>query len=337
MSESFSVIIPARNAGQTLRACLEAVFASDVVPDEVLVVNDTSADKTLEIANDFPCRVLEVKLQSGPMEPRFAGARAAQGRFLIFVDADVCVAPGSFRMMLERLRPSDGVAVTGALRRSSRIPGFFSAYKNEYMNYIFSSQPRKSQFLYGSIWGIRKNAMIYFDTLKSPFGSLVSDSEMGIRLNRAGKVVVLELGLEVEHLKEYSGLRLIKNDFVIPFMFARMLVSYWDPKRIREHGAFSHASVWQVSGNLLAFFALGLMVVGGIAKNPSFFLGGVCFLIPVFIIWLPFVKRIAERGRLFAVQALCFLPIDCAIMFLGMVSGFIYSLCRVRVGKGAES
>ena len=58
---SVSVITPCLNAEGTLGEALESVFAQTVPPIEVLVIDDDSRDRSIEIARSFGPRVRGVK------------------------------------------------------------------------------------------------------------------------------------------------------------------------------------------------------------------------------------------------------------------------------------
>jgi glycosyltransferase involved in cell wall biosynthesis len=88
VSRSVSVVIPAYNSERTLRACLAAVHAQSHPPDEVIVVDDASTDRTREIAREFPVTLLESPVNRGPAAARNRGIRASRGEVLFFVDAD---------------------------------------------------------------------------------------------------------------------------------------------------------------------------------------------------------------------------------------------------------
>lgn len=88
-----SVIIPAHNEEEYISKCLESLVFQDYPKQsyEIIVVDNNSIDKTLEIAASFGVKVIEQKI--GPVgSVRNAGARQAQGELLAFIDAD-CVAP----------------------------------------------------------------------------------------------------------------------------------------------------------------------------------------------------------------------------------------------------
>jgi 4,4'-diaponeurosporenoate glycosyltransferase len=93
----FSVIIPARNEEKTLALLLSDLAQQTVSPYEIIVVNDESGDMTEHIARSFCVRVLSVESKPcgwvGKCWACQLGANAATGEALLFLDADVRLAP----------------------------------------------------------------------------------------------------------------------------------------------------------------------------------------------------------------------------------------------------
>jgi cellulose synthase/poly-beta-1,6-N-acetylglucosamine synthase-like glycosyltransferase len=90
-----SVLIPARDEAATIAACLAGVDAAT----EVLVLDDSSTDRTAAIAAAHGARVISGR----PLPPGWLGkpyacaqlAAAATGEVLVFLDADVRLTPGA--------------------------------------------------------------------------------------------------------------------------------------------------------------------------------------------------------------------------------------------------
>ncbi|MCB9800155.1 MAG: glycosyltransferase family 2 protein [Candidatus Omnitrophica bacterium] len=335
MLPEFSVIIPARNAAKTIAACLQAIDASSVLPSEVLVVNDGSSDATKDCASAYPCRIVDVCLQRGPMEARYEGARKAKSDILVFIDADVCVSPGSFEKILDHFKDAGLSAVTGLLAPTAPDENFFSAYKNEYMNFIFKRQPRESLFLYGSLWAIRAGDMIYFDAISKPFGSLVSDSEMGFRLRMSGKRILLDKTLAVTHLKKYQWYSLLQNDFKIPFLFSVMLLRYRAMFSKTRRRRFSHASTGQALATVLSGTAVATLILGCALVSGPLMVLALWQFFAVFLYWIPFLKQVyGARDAGWALKAAAWIPLDGAVMCAGMMSGFVYGLAGLFAENG---
>ncbi len=96
---SISVIIPAFNEERYLPATLQAVedsallLSRDGVHSEVIVVDNNSADSTAKVARSLGARVV-AEPEHNIARARNRGAAAAQGKVLVFVDADTLIPAG---------------------------------------------------------------------------------------------------------------------------------------------------------------------------------------------------------------------------------------------------
>lgn len=89
-----SVIIPAHNEELYLSACIKSIHESAIFSNaviEVIVVDDSSTDETASIAEKEGCTVISVNYQSRA-KARNAGARAAGGEIISFIDADTVIS-----------------------------------------------------------------------------------------------------------------------------------------------------------------------------------------------------------------------------------------------------
>ena len=103
-----SIIVPCRNEESNIGDFLKAATNLSPAPREIIVVDDQSSDSTAIIAHSFP-GVKVVSTSSLP--PTWvgknwacaAGAKAAQGRYLLFTDADTRLESESLGSALEYL------------------------------------------------------------------------------------------------------------------------------------------------------------------------------------------------------------------------------------------
>lgn len=96
--EALSIIIPSLNEEAYLCGLLEAIRQQTRPPLEIIVADAGSSDRTVEIALQAGCRVVP---GGRPARGRNAGAAAALGDILLFLDADVLPKPDFLARALE--------------------------------------------------------------------------------------------------------------------------------------------------------------------------------------------------------------------------------------------
>ena len=132
-----SILIPARDEEPRIARAVESALASRGVDVEVVVMDDHSTDRTVEIVQAISERDPRVRVETAPPLPEgWAGkqhachalAATAKGTILLFVDADVELAP-------------DGVArAAGFLERSGAdlVSGFPFQVTGHDTNIVFT-------------------------------------------------------------------------------------------------------------------------------------------------------------------------------------------------------
>ena len=112
---TLSIVIPVYNEEHHLAACLDAIAAQSIMPDEVIVVDNNSTDKTVEVAKKYPfVRVIQEPNQ-GIVNARNAGFNAAKTDIIGRVDADNIVAKTWVQHVLELFKDDLVAAVTGPM------------------------------------------------------------------------------------------------------------------------------------------------------------------------------------------------------------------------------
>lgn len=124
-----SFIIPAWNEEAVLGTTLGALNAARkhlAEPSEVIVVDDSSTDRTAEIARQHCARLVSVRHRQ-ISATRNAGAREAQGDLFIFVDADTVVTAEAVCAAVQAVR---GGAIGGgcAIRYSGWLPAYLRVF-----------------------------------------------------------------------------------------------------------------------------------------------------------------------------------------------------------------
>ena len=84
-----SAVVLTKNEEKNLSNCLESVKWCD----EIVIVDDNSTDKTLEIAKKFNAKIFNHSLDNNFATQRNFGLEKVQGNWVFFVDADEKVTP----------------------------------------------------------------------------------------------------------------------------------------------------------------------------------------------------------------------------------------------------
>lgn len=117
-----SILIPARNEEAGIEACVRAALASQDVDVEVIVLDDHSTDTTREILQRLSADDARLQWETAPELPAgWVGkqhacwhlARLATSRRLLFIDADVLLAPEGVARALAFQRASQAELVSG--------------------------------------------------------------------------------------------------------------------------------------------------------------------------------------------------------------------------------
>lgn len=125
MKMKVSVIVPIHNAEKTLSRCVESILAQSYKNLEIILVNDGSADGSLEICQSFlnmDNRVVVIdKNKGGVSSARNSGLRAVSGDFIQFVDADDILKPNMMEKLVEAmLKTNADVVICGYNRISGK-------------------------------------------------------------------------------------------------------------------------------------------------------------------------------------------------------------------------
>lgn len=109
-----AVVIPAHNAAGFIAYALDSALAQRDVLREILVVDDGSTDDTVEVVRAYAGAGVRLLQQpnSGPSSARNAGWRAANARWIQFLDADDFLPPGSLgRLLATAASAANGSAI----------------------------------------------------------------------------------------------------------------------------------------------------------------------------------------------------------------------------------
>ncbi len=134
-AQSISIVIPAKNEADNLSALLPQL--RQVYPDiEIIVVNDGSTDATEEICEQNKVKVIKHLYSKGNGASIKAGARAASGEIIVFMDGDGQHKPADVERLLARM--DDGFDMVVGARGNESQASFGRLMANNVYNKLSS-------------------------------------------------------------------------------------------------------------------------------------------------------------------------------------------------------
>jgi glycosyltransferase involved in cell wall biosynthesis len=303
---SLSVIVPAHRAPHDLERCIAALKASDLDPQlwELIVVNDGSADpETARVAQAADSTVTLPAPASGPAAARNAGAEAARGRWLAFVDADVLVHRDALRLLLGGLESSGAAAIFGSYDDAPAAPGIVSQYRNLLHHRVHQRNAGDVESFWAGCGAVERSAFDAvgrFDAARF-LRPEMEDVELGYRLRDAGHRIVLDPAVLCTHLKRWTLGGMITSDFSrrgLPW--ARLLV---ERKMLLNPRGLSLGAVERASA-VFSFLAATSTLLAALLQSR----GAALFAAAMFLFFVasnaPLFRWLgAKRGWRFAASA----------------------------------
>lgn len=284
-AETVSVVVPAHRADDGLRACLASVFASSPAPGEVIVVVDGEAPGCAALAAAAGARVFATAGGEGPAVARNLGAREAAGEIVLFLDADVVAPPDLVGRVSRRLEEDPGLdGVFGSYDAAPAAPGVVSVFRNLLHHHVHQTSRAEAASFWSGCGALR--ADVLRDTGEFDEGyrrPSVEDIELGSRLVRGGRRILLDPTLQVKHLKRWTLGGMVVTDVrdrALPWM--RLILREGrlpsDLNLAPRHRAsaaavlgllagLAAAPAWPLAGLLAAAAGLGVLV----AANRGFY------------------------------------------------------------------
>lgn len=224
---TLSIIIPAYNEENHLPACLDSIAKQTVKPDQVIVVDNNSTDKTCEIAQKYDFVTLVHEKTQGLIAARNKGMNMANGDLLARLDADSIID----KVWVERCMGvfsdnEDAVAITG--------PGKM---------FIDAHFPRAQSLLWTSLYHFHATAKMGFHVLwganmavtRSLWGEIKNDAcvdDEAVHEDQDLSILIHAKGHEIVYVKN-----LIVSTDGKRFMYLPKALEYYarELKTVRRH------------------------------------------------------------------------------------------------------
>ena len=211
-----SVIIPVYNGGADFRSCLTSLSKSSFADFECIVADDGSTDGSADLARTFGAQVVSTNKRGGPAHARNLAAARASGEILLFIDADVCPDSNVLDLVNAAFHADPDLdGIIGSYDDTPKASDFFSRYRNLMHCYVHRNGRREAFTFWSGCGAIRRSVFLeaggFDEKYRRPS---IEDIELGYRLVRSGRKLVLDSNIMVKHLKRWSLRSIIRTDIV---------------------------------------------------------------------------------------------------------------------------
>ncbi len=194
-----TVAIPCYNGAPFLETTIRSVLAQRRPADEVLVVDDGSADESAAIAAKYPVRLISHATNQGLSAVRNSAITETAGDILAFIDVDASADPVWLEKLLESYTDR-GVSGVGGAGIESNIQNGVDRWRQ-----LHASQGHGNRLLDNAPYLFGLNMSFRVDALRSVGGfdtnlrTNAEDMDIGYRLNDAGYRLVYRPDALVYH------------------------------------------------------------------------------------------------------------------------------------------
>lgn len=218
-----SVLMTTYNREKYLGAAIESVMASTYQNWELLVVDDRSKDRSVEIAQSYAAKDPRVKVilnekNLGDYPNRNKAASLAKGKYLKYVDADDMIYPVGLEILVTGMErfPEAGWGLSSLPQDANRLYPFLLTGREAYLRHYFQEKLFHKAPLSAIM---RKDA---FEKVGGFSGKrYLGDFEMWHVMANHFPVVLMSQGVVWYRVHEEQEMQNNRTDFTIPFKYLK--------------------------------------------------------------------------------------------------------------------
>jgi glycosyltransferase involved in cell wall biosynthesis len=324
-ADTISVIVPVYNAAiylpQVLSPLIEMCRRGEVV--EVIVVDDSSSDDSVAVAEALGAMVISTKGRYGPGKARNIGATHAKSEIVWFVDSDVVVHENAAAKILSYFKSIDVVAIFGSYDDAPPAQNFCSQYKNLVHHFYHQRSAVEASTFWAGCGAVRKSAFMAIDGFDTEryLAPSIEDIEFGYRLRASGGRIHLVREIQGTHLKLWRLRGLLHTE-----IFRRALP--WSQLIMESKNLISDLNIgWGErlrAALAILFLIMLLLALGGIV---SWWLSAFAVLTTVAVNTDLFKLFYRRNGAWFAIRGVLFHQ----LYYLYSTAAYVWTWLRFKV------
>jgi len=199
-----SIIIPTYNEEQDIRRTLDAVTAIEYENKEIIVVDDASTDRTVEIVRTYEplgVHVIQQPVNAGVAATRNRGIRVATGEVIVILNADVYPQP-DFLTRISRYYENDQCDYLLVEAQITNTEYLYPRYLEAQHHFLYDNQ---AWINWTEGFSCRKDCAIEVGLFPEKIpGASGEDAVFGENLEKANYRKVIDRSIVVPHVMPHT-------------------------------------------------------------------------------------------------------------------------------------
>jgi N-acetylglucosaminyl-diphospho-decaprenol L-rhamnosyltransferase len=199
-----SVITVTFNSAPCIAACVESVLAQRETAHEMIIVDNASTDNTLEVLTPLAGRVRVIVnyRNAGFGTGCNQGARAGNGRFLLFLNPDASLPQAdALRRLIHNMAASPQWALCGTPEEGQARPPLETRYPGErHLRRPLPALPGRIAWVLGASMFVRRSAFESVKGFDERFFLYCEEADLCLRLRQAGHEIGMVDDVWIRHL-----------------------------------------------------------------------------------------------------------------------------------------
>lgn len=250
-----SVILPARNEEKYIGKCLQTLLRQDYPSYEIVVINDSSTDRTGDIINQLAQRTSCILVVNAKPKPKdwvgknwacYEGYQRATGDVFLFTDADTTHSPLTMSLAISYLKEQNLDALTAIPRLLCKdfwtkitLPVLSNFLHSRFSALRVNNPNTKTGYFFGSFYVITRSAYEKVGTHMIVKHELVEDGALGRKVK-----------------EENFKMKMVRGERYVDALWARDFKTLWHGLRRLMISVYSQNKTSASLMSIAVFFLL---------------------------------------------------------------------------------
>lgn len=239
-SRTVSFYVPCYNGERYLKQCLQSVLSQNYPLKEVILVDDGSADRTLEIVSRFPIKVISHKHNKGLGAARNTAVKAATGDFVASTDTDCILGRTWLEKLMQQFDSPKVAGAGGRLDNCNHKENVLDQWRGLRMVQHWGDKNINPDFLFGCDTVFSREALLEVGLYDEKLKTNGEDRDISEKLLKKGYELKYSPLARVYHLRKDNLNTLLDTFWRYNFCYLIWIGKYYFnmgglPDKIREN------------------------------------------------------------------------------------------------------